>query len=200
MPEVLETLFGSKSRARVMRFFVLNPGRRFDTGEISEKIHIPRQKLRTDITALERIDLIKSRKMQRGKTYTLNEKFPYYAELRNLFIKSNVYPHCVEVKKLKDVGRVKLVMVSGVFLNYAKAELDLLIVSDDMSRARLERAIGDIEAEIGREVRYMPLTLEEFDYRLEMMDRFLIEFLAGPHDTIVNKVPRLNHFISGIKR
>lgn len=200
MPEVLETLFGSKSRSRVLRFFILNPGRRFDAGEISEKIQVPRKNLRTDIAALEKIDLVRARKAQRGKTYMLNENFPYYPELRDLFIKSNVYPHCAEIKKIKDLGRIKLVMVSGVFLNYDKAELDLLIVGDDIPRSRLTRLILAVEAEIGREVRYMSLTLEDFDYRLEMMDRFIIEFLAGPQDIIINKVPRLNRFIAEIKQ
>jgi len=199
MPEVLETMFGSKSRARMMRFFILNPGKYFDRATVAEKIQLPRQKLRKDFSALQKIGLIKSRKAQGKKVFILNEQFAYYPELRELFIKANAYPHCSEVKTLKDIGRVKLVMVSGVFLNHTKADLDLLIVGDDISRAKLKRSIAAIEAEIGKEVRYMSLTIEEFDYRLEMMDRFIIEFLAGPHGTIVNRIPRLNRFIAEIK-
>lgn len=199
MAEVLEVLFGSKSRARVMRFFVLNPEKDYDFTQVREKTQMKSVDVRKDINALVKIGMVKTRTRRGKKNYLLNENFSYYVELRDLFIKSNVYPLCTEVKNLKDVGRMKLILVSGVFLNYAKSQIDLLVVGDDISPAKLKSNVAAIEAEIGHEVRYMSLSMEDFHYRLEMMDRFMIEFLAGPHDTIVNKMPKLNRLISEIK-
>ena len=200
MPEILESLFGSKSRSRMLRFFVLNPGKEITMKEVKEKMNVDGRRIRADINALLRIKFIKEISRKKVKYYTLNELFPYYIELRNLFIKANTYPQCKELISLKDVGRVKLVLISGTFLNYDKARLDILMVCDDLSRTKLAKAIEMIEAEIGKEVRYMTMTSEELAYRLDMMDRFLIEVLSSPHDIIINKVPKLQSFILNLQK
>ena len=200
MPEILESLFGSKSRSRMLRFFVLNPGKEITMKEMKEKMNIDGRRIRADINALLRIKFINETSRKKIKYYTLNESFPYYVELRNLFVKANTYPQCKELIKLKDVGRVKLVLISGTFLNYDKSRLDIMMVCDDLSRAKLSKAIEMIEAEIGKEVRYMTMTSDELAYRLDMMDRFLIEVLGSPHDIIINKIPKLQNFILNLQK
>lgn len=182
-----------------MRFFILNPGKSFVFADVREKTQMSSADVRRDINAFLKVGLIKVQLRNDKKAYMLDETFSYYVELRDLFIKSNVYPHCTEIKNLKRAGRIKLVMISGVFLNYAKSEIDLLLVGDDIDREVLNEVMSAIEAEIGREVRYMALSMEDFHYRLEMMDRFLIDFFSGPQDTIINKIPGLSRFISEIK-
>lgn len=191
---------GSTSRARVMRFFVLNPGQKFSTVEVHEKTQITAAAIRTNISSFLKIGLIKSSTRSGKKFYTVNESFVYYQELRNLFVKSNVYPQCSQIKSIKSVGKVKLVMVSGAFMNYPQAEIDMLIVANDVKRPALLDVVASIEAEIGHEIRYMILTAQEFEYRLEMMDRFLIEFFTAPHDTIISRIPKLSQFIAEMRR
>ncbi len=200
MPEILESLFGSKSRSRILRFFVLNPGKEITIKELKERMRIDGRRIRADINMLLRIGFLKQTTRQKVKYYMLDESFPYYVELRNLFIKANTYPQCKELKKINEAGRVKLILVSGIFLNYDKSRLDILIVCDDMSRTKLAKAIEAIEAEVGKEVRYMAMSTDELMYRLDMMDRFLIEVLSSPHDIIVNKIPKLQKFIVNLRK
>ncbi len=200
MPEILESLFGSKSRSRLLRFFVLNPGKETTMKELKKKINVDGRRIRADINLLLRIKFITETSRKKVKYYALDESFPYYIELRNLFIKANTYPQCKELIKLKDVGRVKLVLVSGTFLNYDKSRLDIMMICDDLNRAKLNKAIEMIEAAIGKEVRYMTMTSDELAYRLDMMDRFLIEVLSSPHDIIINKIPKLQNFILNLKK
>jgi len=200
MPEILESLFGSKSRSRMLRFFVLNPGKEITMKDMRDKMNVDGRRIRADINALLRIEFITEASRKKIKYYTLNEAFPYYVELRNLFVKANTYPQCKELIKLTDVGRVKLVLISGTFLNYDKSRLDIMMVCDDLSRTKLTKAIETIEAEIGKEVRYMTMTSDELAYRLDMMDRFLIEVLSSPHDIIINKVPKLQNFILNLQK
>lgn len=200
MPEILEHLFGSKSRSRLLRFFVLNPGQEVTMKDLKKKMSIDGRRIRGDLSAFLRIDLIKQTTRKKEKYFSLNESFPYYTELRNLFIKANTYPQCKELKRINEAGRVKLIMISGIFLNYDKSRLDILVVCDDMSRTKLAKAVEIIEAEIGKEVRYMAMTSDELNYRLDMMDRFLIDFLSSPHDIVVNKVPKLQKFILNLRK
>lgn len=200
MPEILENVFRSKYQLRLMRFFVLNPEKMMSTGDLRDKLHIDGRTILSEMRVLLKIGFVKQISRKKKKYFTFNETFPYFVEFRNLFIKSNTYPQCKELGALKKVGRVKLIVVGGIFVNYTKARLDILIVCDDMSRAKLKNAISVIEAEIGKEVRYMAINSDEFNYRLDMMDRFIIELLSSPHDILLNKIPKLKSFIVNLKK
>lgn len=200
MPEILENIFGSRSRLRLMRLFVLNPGKEYSIGDLRDRMHIDGRTILSDIRMFLKIGFLQQSTRKRQKYYSFDEAFPYYTEFRNLFIKANTYPHCKELDSLKKIGRVKLIVVGGIFINYNKARLDVLIVCDDMIRAKLRKSISMIEAEIGKEVRYMAIDSDELNYRLDMMDRFIIELLSSPHDILLNKVPKLKGFIINLKK
>ena len=76
----------------------------------------------------------------------------------------------------------------------------MVLVVNNVSRPKLKNLMSNIEAEVGREISYVLMNNEEFKYRLDMLDRFLLDFLEGPHDELVNKIPRLKLFISGLKK
>ncbi len=57
MPDVLATLFGSGEKARVMRFFILNPGKAFLLTEVRDKTRLATPDVRKSITLLTKVDL-----------------------------------------------------------------------------------------------------------------------------------------------
>jgi len=200
MAEILEFLFGSKTKARLLRFFLMNPDQEFKTADISEKNMIKSSQIRSALNEFKRNRFILERKKSGVKYYVLNQKFPFLIELKSLFVKSNIYPQCNSLDKLKTIGDVKLALISGVFLNYAKSKADMVLVVNNVSRSKLKNLMSNIEAEVGKEISYVLMNNEEFKYRLDMLDRFLLDFLESPHDELVNKIPRLKPFIAGLKR
>ena len=60
--------------------------------------------------------------------------------------------------------------------------------------------MSSLEAEIGKEVSFVLMNSDEFKYRLDMLDRFLLDFLSSPHTEIVDKLPGLKHLILGLKK
>jgi hypothetical protein len=200
MAEILEFLFGSKTKARLLRFFLMNPDQEFKTADISEKNMIKSSQTRSALNEFKRNRFILERKKSGVKYYVLNQKFPFLVELKGLFVKSNIYPQCNSLDKLKTIGDVKLALISGVFLNYAKSKADMVLVVNNVSRSKLKNLMSNIEAEVGKEISYVLMNNEEFKYRLDMLDRFLLDFLESPHDELVNKIPRLKPFIAGLKR
>lgn len=200
MSETLEHLFGSRSRSRVLRFFILNAERDFLTVDVASRNMIKSQEARKECMALSKIKFLTEKKRKGKKVYRLNTQFTYYPELKGLFIKANAYPQCHALSKLKSIGNVQLALVSGVFLNYGRSKIDLFIVADNVSRIKLVNVTKEIEAEIGKEVRYMILTTEEMKYRMDMMDRFLMEFLTGPTDEVINRMPKLENFVNDFKK
>ncbi|OGI17771.1 MAG: hypothetical protein A3J63_03615 [Candidatus Moranbacteria bacterium RIFCSPHIGHO2_02_FULL_40_12b] len=200
MGQILETLFGSKNKVRLLRFFLLNPDQQYPLSEIARKNIVKMSDARRELNNFLKIKFILKRFKNRKVFYVLNSGFPFYPELRNLFVKSNVYPQCRSLGRIKDTGDVKLAVISGAFLNYPKSRADMVLVVNNLNRRRLKNLMGNLEAEIGKEINFVLMNSEEFKYRLNMMDRFLMEFLRGPHDELINKIPGLKNLINDLKK
>ncbi|MEK7182063.1 MAG: hypothetical protein AAB519_01950 [Patescibacteria group bacterium] len=197
---LFDSLFGSKARARLIRFFLLNPGVEFTTADIAEKTLVSRTDIAREIQKLSKMKFVFERAKKGKKCFVVNEAFPFYVELKSLVSKLNVHAQSQVFKKLKIVGEVKLILISGLFLNYAKSKVDMILVVNNVNRTKLKHAIAHLEAEVGKEIRFVLMTGEELHYRLNMLDRFFIEFLEGPYEEVANKVPELKRFIAGMKK
>lgn len=197
---LFESLFGSKARARLLRLFLLNPEGEFTVADIAAKTLIPKTDVSREILRLKKMGFIKELSRRRVKAYQMHPDFPFFSELRNLVLKSNVGVSHRMFQKLRTAGEVKLVLISGLFLNHPKSKADMILVINNAHRLRLKSAMEKLEAEIGREIRFVLMDTDELHYRLNMLDRFLIEFLEGPYQEVQNRVPELKRFIAGLKK
>lgn len=200
MSEILETLFGSKARARLLRFFLLNQEGEYATSEIAKRNMIALAQTRKDINELKKIKFIEEKVKKNEKRYMINPNFYFLQELGSLIAKANVSPQCRSLARIKNIGEVKLLLISGVFLNHPKSKADMILVANNVSRGKLKNVMHSLEAEIGREISFVLMNNEEFKYRLDMLDRFILDFLEGPHEEVINKVAGLKRFISGLKK
>lgn len=196
MSEILEILFGSKEKARLLRFFLQNPDQKFLFSEIVSKNMLKSSKIRSELHSLIKIKFVKKRTKKGEIFYQINEKFSFYPELKNLIVKSNIYPQCKSLDRIKKLGNMKLAVISGVFTNYEKSKADMILVGDNVSKAKLKNLMNSLEAEIGKEINFVLMSMEEFKYRLNMLDKFILEFLEGPHEEIINKISGLRQFIA----
>lgn len=197
---LFDTLFGSKARSRLIRFFLLNPGVDFSAAEVSEKTLVSRPEASRELARLAKMKFITERSRKGRKCFIVNEDFPFYTELKSLVSKLNVHAQSQVFRKLKIVGEVKLILISGLFLNYPKSKVDMILVVNNINRTKLKHAIAHLEAEVGKEIRFVLMNNEELHYRLNMLDRFFIEFLEAPYEEVTNKVPELKRFIAGLKK
>jgi hypothetical protein len=200
MSEILELLFGSKAKTRILRFFLLNPEGEYTVVEIAKKNMVPVANARKELNDLQKIKFVIEKTRKGKKCYVGNQQFAFYSELRSLFTKSNVSPESKGLERLKFIGDVKLVLLSGTFLNYPKSKVDMVLVVNNVNRSKLNNVMNSLEADLGKEVSYVLMNNEEFKYRLDMLDRFLLDFLEGPHTELVNKITGLKRFIMGLKK
>jgi hypothetical protein len=200
MSDLLTALFGSKARVRVLRLFLLNADTSFGVAEIAEKTQLPSREIQKELRMLERIDFVKARRTKRRKIYALNEEFPLREDLLVLLTHATVSPEYAALKRIEKIGEVHLALISGAFLNYTKARTDMFIVVNNVSRKRLANWIRALEAEMGREICYVLMTLDEFRYRVNMTDRFLRDFLEGPYDVVVDQIPQFKRVVSGLRK
>jgi len=124
-------------------------------------------------------------------TYALDTDFEFFYELKDLISKSSPAEKGQMVDKLNRVGRIKLAIASGVFINKENLDpliTDLLIVGDDIDRRKLRTFLRSAEAEVGKEIRFTVMDKDEFQYRLAMFDRFVRVLLEGPHEKLINRL------------
>lgn len=196
MSEILEILLGSRERARILRFFLQNPEQAYEFNEIVKRNMLRGGSVKGELMTLSGIKFINKRTKKGKVFYQLNQDFDFYPELKNLIAKSNVYPQCKSLGHIGKIGNVKLAVISGVFLSYHKSKADMILVGDGISKAKLKNLMNKLEAEIGKEINFVIMTADEFKYRLNMLDKFILEFLEGPHEEIINRIPGLKQFIA----
>ena len=123
--------------------------------------------------------------------YQINHTLPFFNELRNLVLKIAPPSFPVLEKNLKKVGRVKLAIITGTFLNLNDTRVDIMVVGDDIDPKHFNDFIKKLENSIGLELRYVVLGMEEFLYRYNMLDRFVHDILEYPHKKLINRVSYL---------
>jgi hypothetical protein len=200
MSEILEALFGSKARTRILRFFLLNPERECRVTEVAQKNMLAPAVVRKELNDLKKIKFIIEHTKKGVKYYTSDQTFPFYFELKNLFAKSTASPQSKSLAKIKNIGDVKLALVSGIFLNYPKSKVDMVLVANNVSRGKLRSLMNSLEAEVGKEVSFVLMNSDEFKYRMDMLDRFLLDFIEGTHMELIDKIPNFKRILLGRKK
>lgn len=123
--------------------------------------------------------------------YVLSRDFEFIQELRDLVLKSSPAEKVEIFSRLQKLGRIKLAVITGIFLNRENTEsipTDLFIVADDLDRRKFNAFLKFLEAETGGEVRFVIMEKEEFQYRFSMFDRFVRVLLEGPHEKLINRL------------
>lgn len=200
MSEVLESLFGSKAKTRILRFFLLNSEKEFTAQDVAKKNMLAVASVRKEINDLKKIKFLVEKNKKGSKYYVLDQGFCFYSELKSLFAKSTASPESKSLSKLKNIGDVKLALVSGIFLNYPKSKVDMVLVANNVSRGKLKSVMNSLEAEIGKEVSFVLMNSDEFKYRLDMLDRFLLDFVEGAHLELIDKIPGFKRFLLSRKK
>lgn len=190
--QILEKLFGSSARVKIMKLFLFNPEMAFDRKDILHKTKINSAYLNKEINLLADIGMIKKRVVYKeGKKspgYILNSDFGFLKNLKNLLIGNEPLQHGDITRRIGKAGKIKLIVVSGVFIQNDDVRLDLLIVGDEMKDRVLKATIATMESEIGKELRYSTLSSEDFKYRHGIGDRLVRDVLDLPHEVIVDRI------------
>jgi len=201
--DILGKLFGSESKVRIMRLFLFNPDTPFTNEDVAERAKCSLASTRHELSVLRKIRLIRSRGfmkriLRKNKKkhsfirksvwgWSLNQSFPYLSELQRLLIDSSLVKEDELLRKLNPAGRLKLVLMAGIFIQDGDSRVDLLVVGDHLKRSTLERAMKGIEADMGTELRYAAFETAEFNYRLGMYDKLIRDILDYRHTVVLDR-------------
>jgi len=189
---MIEQLFGSKTRVKLLQLFYSNPNRSFYVREITRKIDEQINSVRRELSNLLSIGIISSDTTNNKLYYEVNQSFDYYKPLSAMFGASTVKaavktaaPNPVQ-DNLKSLGNVELALYTGQFTRDEKSGIDMLLVGD-INQAQLNKYIQDLEKKEGKEIRYTVMTLQDFKYRKQISDRFIANVYAAKKQILVDK-------------
>lgn len=198
--KVLAKLFSSDALIKILRLFFNHPDTPFDIEAISKRTRTTTKSARTEVAILKNISFLKSKsyteQVKRGKKtvskkksgFIINPEFPHLKPLRELIFSSGPLKKKEIEKRFKGIGQVKCMVVSGVFIQDPHSRADILIAGDRLKKSSLEQSLKIIEAEMGKEIRYAVYDTKEFQYRLNVYDKFIRDILDYPHEVIIDKI------------
>src|SRR3989338_3563139 len=110
--------------------------------------------------------------------------FKYAPEVEALLVNSDTIDKEQIAGSFKKTGRIKLLIISGIFIKNKDTRVDLLIVGNGMKKGKIQEEVRKLEAEIGKELSYAVFDTKEFIYRLNMFDKLVRDILDFPHEVV----------------
>jgi hypothetical protein len=182
---MVEQLFGSKTRVKLLQLFYSNPNRSFYVREITRKIDEQINSVRRELANLLSVGIVSSDDTKNRLYYEVNQKYEHYDAFQSIFGGGKMKSSAKKATKTVDVaeveptddlralGKVDLALMTGQFTRDETAGVDMLLVGDINQRA-LENYVADMEAKESKEIRYAVMSTESFKYRRQINDRFII--------------------------
>lgn len=199
---MIEQLFGSKTRVKLLQLFYSNPNRSFYVREITRKIDEQINSVRRELANLLNVGIITSDNTNNRLYYEVNQSYEFYDPFRAIFGQGTAGSKAsktaagsnggtsngasAEVDKLKPLGNLELVIYTGQFTRDNSSGADILFVGGVNNNA-VAKFITDLEAQEGKELRYVVMTPSEFAYRRQIKDRFITTLLDSKKQVVVDK-------------
>ena len=206
---MIEQLFGSKTRVKLLQLFYSNPNRSFFVREITRKIDEQINSVRRELSNLLSIGIITSDNTNNKLYYEVNQRYKYYKPLQEIFgggLKKSAKkvaagadgPAAADTSAetdLRSVGHVDLAVLTGQFTRDNSTGVDFLIVGEVNPNA-LQKYVDDLEAKENKAIRYAVMSLPDFRYRQQIRDRFATaihkskkQVLVDEHGLLSEEIP-----------
>lgn len=195
---MIDALFGSKTRVKLLHLFLNNPNRAFYVREITRKIDEQINSVRRELANMLSVGIIRSDSIDNKLYYEVNKKYAYYAPLREIFAAGKLESSAVAeaqsndwTQRLKQLGDIKVALLSGSFVRNTVSNVDVLLVGS-LNKNEVKKFITELEEEENRPLNFTIMTYEDFYYRLSVKDKFITEILSGKFTTLYDSEHILN--------
>ena len=188
---MIDALFGSKTRVKLLHLFLNNPGKSFYVREITRLIDEQINSVRRELANMLAVGVITSDTADNKLYYEVNQRYEHYVAFRAIFADQDIKTSR-SIKSSDDwrpiitqLPGVRVAIAAGVLVHGSASSVDLLVVGA-VTPAKFKAAIKSIERLEGRELTYSMLSYDEFYYRLSVRDKFITEILNSNHQVLVD--------------
>lgn len=200
---MVEQLFGSKTRVKLLKLFYSNPNRSFYVREITRKIDEQINSVRRELSNLLSIGIVASDDTNNRLYYEVNKTYEYYQPLSVIFGGASE-PVTISDEKAKDsvpvptktvdpevtdllsLGNIEVALYTGQFTRDEQSGIDMLIVGD-VNQTKLQKFMEELEQKEKKDIRYVLMGADEFSYRRQVKDRFITKVLTARTQVLIDK-------------
>jgi DNA-binding transcriptional ArsR family regulator len=214
---MIDQLFGSKTRVKLLKFFFSNQEEEFFVRELTRLLDEQINSIRRELINLADAGVVKSIEKENKVFYRLNKEGDMYEGLDKILApkvvadttnaksvkagnvvadpsaeKKGIVVKDAKLKLLKDelsqIDGVKLIVVSGVLVKNASKGVDLLVVGDLKDENELRDKVKGVEAKLNKALNFVLLKEENYRYRIKINDRFIMSFLQGKNEFLLDNL------------
>lgn len=185
------------TQQRVLALIFGQPERSFFATEIISKVAAGSGAVQRELQKLVEAGLVKVSRLGTQKHYQAERSAPIFPELYLLVKKTMglAEPLRAALEPLRD--RIEMALVYGSVAkgtDTAKSDVDLLLISNDLTLEEIYAALAVAELELGRSIHPTLYTEAELAGRLRQGNSFLERVLGGENLLLMGELP---HGVAG---
>jgi len=193
---MLDELFGSKLRAKLIGWFMVHADERYFVRQLTSLIKEDPTNVSRELARLARLGILESSREGRQKYYRVNRSSPFFQELRGLAIKTIGISDVVRAQFKVLSGRIKVAFIFGSFAEgreTSRSDIDIMVIGE-ASFSEVCEALRPTHEIIGREINPTVYPQKEFKAKLKSGHHFLKSILSAKKTFLVgdeNELERL---------
>lgn len=188
---MIDALFGSKTRVKLLHLFLNNSDRSFYVREITRLIDEQINSVRRELANMLEVGVIVSDSSDNKLYYSVNKNYSFYRPLQMIFAdedKTGMIPSVQQLPwqgELHKLAGLRIAIVAGVLVRGSASKVDILLVGST-PQLKADIVMKKIEKDEGRELNYAIMNYDDFYYRLSVRDRFVTDIINGRHIVLVD--------------
>ncbi|OGD84830.1 hypothetical protein A3B51_02570 [Candidatus Curtissbacteria bacterium RIFCSPLOWO2_01_FULL_41_18] len=176
----------SKVRVKILELFLGNPGQSYHVREIVRRVGEEINAVRRELARLEMTGFLQSEWRANRRYYSVKRDFIFLPEFLSMVNKSIGLGGAI-IKNRAKLGKISYAILSGSFVKgkpYNSNDIDLFVVGT-IVLPELSSIIKEEEARRSREINFTPMTDEEFNFRKNRRDPFVLNILSKPRVMLI---------------
>lgn len=176
----------SKVRVKILELFLGNPGQSYHVRDMVRRVDEEINAVRRELARLEKTGFVSSEWRANRRYYTAKTDYIFFQEFLSMVNKSIGLGGAI-IKNRAKLGKISYAMLSNSFVSgkpYTPNEVDLFVVGT-IVLPELGAIIREEEARRSREINFTPMTEEEFNFRKNRRDPFVLSIITKPKVMLV---------------
>jgi predicted nucleotidyltransferase len=184
---MIETLLGSKLRAKVLGWLFSHPDERYFVRQLTSLVKEDSTNVSRELARLEKTGILVTTTEGKQKYYQANRQSPLFNELHGLMLKTVGVADIIKKALEPRIADIKLALIFGSVGKRTEnrfSDVDLLVVGD-ITFGEVVDLTATAEGTLNREFNPVVYTLAEFNKRLSENHYFISDVLSGDKIFIV---------------
>ena len=175
---MLERLFTSRVRVRLLNLFITHPSESFYIRQITRITGETYNNIRQELQNLAALGFIQGERQANALYYKVNTEHFLFPEIKILILKTEAVGDRLR-EALSTLGNIQVAFLYGSTAkgtDFPSSDIDLMVIGE-VNLDVLDKMINTIEEEIGRTVNYTLFSAKEWQNRVKQRNSFVKDVL-----------------------